>query len=102
MATVLIEYRNGRRKKMNLKVANTLARKGIVKIVEDSGVEQAEVEFNPQLQPELPANEQNQQADDLDNMDRDALLKMADDLEIKIDRRMGDEKIREFIREQTS
>ena len=99
---VLIGYKNGRRREMNAKVAKILEKKGHLKIIQAD--EPAPVFDEPEKQPEPPivATPQEPQASDgLDEMDREQLLKFAEDLEIKIHGRTGDEKIREIIREHT-
>lgn len=73
--------RNGKRQRINAKVASILEKKGIVQIVRAESVVQ-------------------QSDDGLDSMSRDGLLKMADDLGIKIHHRTGEERIRETLRDQ--
>lgn len=108
---MIVEFkRNGRRKNMNPKVARVLAAKGHVRIIDEqeacrpaepvSGAipdEQTKDDDSQaaQVMPPEPAAT----ADGLDEMNREQLLKFAEDLEIKIHGRTGDERIREIIRE---
>ena len=94
----LIEFKNGRQKMINSKVAQVLAEKGHIKIVE------AIADHEKIPEPAVIVDQEdasNTVSDGLDEMDRDQLLKFAEDLEIKIHGRTGDEKIREIIREHT-
>lgn len=110
---MIVEFkRNGKRARMNPKIARFLAKKGKIKIVADEIAAPA-VEPEPAapvapIDPasEAPAGEVAEVApsatgDDLDTMNREELLKFAEDLGIKIHGRTGDEKIREIIREHT-
>jgi hypothetical protein len=56
---------------------------------------QAATEQKPESEPVAASS------DGLDEMNREQLLKFAEDLEIKIHGRTGDERIREIIREHT-
>lgn len=97
---MIVEFkRNGRRKNMNPKVARALADKGHVKIIAEEA--QAAVAQEPEKQPQplVITPQEPQSSDGLDEMDREQLLKFAEDREIKIHGRTGEEKIREIIRE---
>lgn len=113
---MIVEFkRNGKRARMNPKIARFLATKGKLKIVGDEAVTPAaqpepaaqiapvtagaiapEVATGEHAETEAPAA-----SDGLDEMSREQLLKFAEDLGIKIHARSGDEKIREIIREHT-
>lgn len=108
---MIVEFkRNGRQKRMNDKVARVLLAKGIIRVVSDDEPApiQTEVPAAPveEVVPAAEAAEPTAEitappADGLDKMDKDQLLKFAEDLGIKIHGRTGEEKIREIIREHT-
>lgn len=102
---MIVEFkRNGRQKRMNPKIARVLLAKGVIRIVSEDVPKPATVEVPAAPVAEIvPVAEvvesTNTPADGLDEMDRDALLKMAEDLGLKIHGRTGDDKIRETLRE---
>jgi hypothetical protein len=112
---MIVEFkRNSRQKRMNPKIARVLLAKGVIRIVsEDEPTPvQTEVPAAPIAEsapvaevvevveaPVEPAEITAPSADGLDEMDREALLKMAEDLGLKIHGRTGDDKIRETLRE---
>lgn len=100
---MIVEFkRNGRRKNMNAKVARVLEQKGQVRIIGEDPAPVVNVVSAAQDRPSLPATDaQDVNPDGLDQMDREQLLKFAEDLEIKIHGRTGDDRIREIIREHT-
>lgn len=109
---MIVEFkRNGRQKRMNPKIARVLLKKGVIRIVseDEPTPAQTEVPAAPIAEsapvaevveaPVEPAEITAPPADGLDEMDREALLKMAEDLGLKIHGRTGDDKIRETLRE---
>lgn len=100
---MIVEFkRNGRRKNMNAKVARVLEQKGQVRIIGEDSAPEAKADSTISEPINLPAADvQNANPDGLDQMDREQLLKFAEDLEIKIHGRTGDDRIREIIREHT-
>lgn len=106
---MIIEYlKTGRKKRMNPKLAHVLEKKGFVRILD--GIPMEPEPFQLQVQKagdENPAKVsqdaiqfESPQADEFDTMDRDALIAFAEENNLHIDRRWGEEKLRNELREQ--
>lgn len=54
----------------------------------------------PDAPEETPTNDDQRLSDDLDSLPRDELIKIAENAGVQIDRRWGDERIRNAIKEQ--
>lgn len=106
---MIIEYlRTGRKKRMNPKVARILEKKGFVRILDGVPMEpepfQLQVQKSGEETPPVVMQDQSasetQPLDEFDSMDRDALLAFAEENSLHIDRRWGEEKLRNELREQ--
>ena len=106
---MIIEYlKTGRTKRMNPKVARILEKKGFVRILDEMPIYPESFQLQVQKASENnPAVIQQQNEaiadipeDEFDAMDRDALIAFADENQLRIDRRWGDDKLRAELREQ--
>lgn len=99
---MLIEViRNGRRQRVHPKIGKVLLAKRIAKEISEDRGESGVIEV-PEVVDDIVNGAlavEHPESDDLESMDRAALLAMADELGLKVHGRTGDEKIREIIRE---
>lgn len=100
---MLIEVlRNGRRQRVHPKIGQILMRKKVVReLGEESTGTADDVAPEVAADPVVDVAPDVEQADkpNIDEMDRESLLKLADELGLKVHGRSGEEKIREIIRE---
>lgn len=107
---MLIEVlRNGRRQRVHPKIGQILMRKQVVRELDEKSTDRRDELFADPAEELVPdvaadvvaAGEEVEQADkpNIDEMDRESLLKLADELGLKVHGRSGEEKIREIIRE---
>lgn len=105
MAKVYFMHKNGKHRLMDLRYAEILQKVGRGTFREcdnGEGGEPLGMRITKDLDRSAPSqNNPNQnELGDLDAMGRDALIAFAEEYDLKIDRRWGDDKMRSELREQ--